>query len=398
MVFLTFGCIKETYDMNMLSKRAHISPTLAISAIYGDVSLSDIVKASDTIVYDPDNFVRIIFKKDSVIDLIMSDFTPAKNLMGYNETDRMLQPVQFLRSAFEYSKGTLGQLVATIDPTTLDLEIKDILSHITGEVNIFDPIIRLNYINSFLSPIEVTFNAVGKRGLTSIDLDLAPFTLSRPADVIEHQVSDTYVIDKNNSALPEIISMLPETIEFSGSALMDIPDKKSMNDEIIIDNDHLIGSLEIEIPLDFSLSNFQFTDTVDNFLADAFDEGSKFNWDDFELFRIDFDVENGFPLGVSLSMDLYDSINLQVLSSVDASDILKPAPVDNNGKATGITVTATSIEFTEEFFNSVNPADNIIFRFTVITTDNGSKEVKIYSDYRIDFKASLVLKPDINLK
>ncbi len=40
-------------------------------------------------------------------------------------------------------------------------------------------------------------------------------------------------------------------------------------------------------------------------------------------------------------------------------------------------------------------ADKIIFKFTMNTTDNGSKDVKIYSDYKIDFKASLVLKPDI---
>src|SRR5450759_3455083 len=90
MVFLTTGCIKETYDMNMLSKKMHLSPTIAISAIRGDISLSDIVKSGDTVVFDQNNFVTIIFKKDSVIDLKLADF----------------------------AKGILVQLIATIDPVS----------------------------------------------------------------------------------------------------------------------------------------------------------------------------------------------------------------------------------------------------------------------------------------
>jgi hypothetical protein len=82
---------------------------------------------------------------------------------------------------------------------------------------------------------------------------------------------------------------------------------------------------------------------------------------------------------------------------VNATDLLQPAPVDANGKATGVSSTKTQIEFTQEFFNSINKADRIIFIFNVNTTDGGTKDVKIYSDYRIDFKASLVVKPGIEL-
>jgi hypothetical protein len=397
-VLLTTGCIKETYDMNMLSKKAHLSPTWAVSAIYGDISLSDIVESSDTVVFDPDNFVRLIFKKDSVIELKLTDFTSVKSIIGYNETDIMFPDLQLRNPDFDPSKGILAQLVANIEPDSIDLEIEDVLNHITGDVHINNPILRFNYINSFLDPIEITLYATGKRTDATVDLDLDPFTLSHPADIIEHQVSDTYVIDKNNSSLPELVSMLPEKILFSGSALLEVPDVKSLNDDPVIDSDNLIGSIEIEVPLEFSLSDFQFTDTVDNFLADAFDDESEFNWDDFELFRVDFDVKNGFPMGASVTMDLYDSLNLQVISSVDATDILEPAPVDSNGKASGVSESSTRIEFTKEFFSSINTADAIIFRFTLITTGNGSKDVKIYSDYRIDFKTSLVLKPDIGLK
>jgi hypothetical protein len=389
MVFLTSGCIKDTYDMNKLSKRIHLSPAINIAAIKGDISLSDMVSSNDTIVFDQDNFVRLIFKEDSLIDLALSDFSALKNKSGLYERELVLPET-------DYRKATLSQLVATIEADSIDLEIEDILSNISGDVHIANPILRLNYTNSFLNPVQITFLATGIRAGTTVDLNLAPFTLSYPADEIEHQVSDVYIIDKNNSALSDLISLLPEKVYFSGSALLDVPVGKSLKDEPVIDSDHLYGSLEIEVPLDLSLSNFEFADTVDNFLDDAFESDSDFDWDDFELFKVDFKVKNGFPMGVSLTMGLYDSLNMQIISSVDASDILDPAPVDGNGKASGTAETTTSIEFTKEFFSSIKLADKIIFKFTLNTTGNGSTDVKIYSDYRIDFNASLVMKADIN--
>ena len=68
------GCIKETYNMDKLSKKAHLSPTLAISAVKGDISLFDIVKTNDTVVFDQNKLVILVFKKDSIVDLKMTDF------------------------------------------------------------------------------------------------------------------------------------------------------------------------------------------------------------------------------------------------------------------------------------------------------------------------------------
>ena len=61
--------------MKMLSKQAYISPTLAISAVTGDVSFSDAVKSNDTVVFDQNKFVTLVFKKNSVVDLKLTDFT-----------------------------------------------------------------------------------------------------------------------------------------------------------------------------------------------------------------------------------------------------------------------------------------------------------------------------------
>jgi len=172
--------------------------------------------------------------------------------------------------------------------------------------------------------------------------------------------------------------------------------KNSQKDNFILDSSRLLGSLEVEVPLEFLMNNIQFTDTLDNFMKD--DEGSDdspVKPENFELLRVDITAKNGFPLGVSLKMSLYDSGTQGIKDTISAKGILKPAPVDSEGRANGITETTTSIEFTRKFFSSISKADKIIFQFTLNTTGNSS--VKIYSDYRIDFNAALVLKPGINI-
>lgn len=362
------GCIKETYNMKMLSKEAHLSPTMAISAVKGDLSLSDIVKTNDTIVFDQNKFVTLVFKKNSVVDLKLSDF----------------------------SKGTLVQKTATIGSSTFDLNIHDILNHITGSFLITNPSIIFNYSNSFPDLITINLNAKGKRKDQIVNLNLAPFNLTRPNVPSQQEITTSYTIDKTNSNLQNIISLPPEVIDFSGSAILTTSAKSGQIDDYALGVNHLVGSLEIDVPLELTINNLQFTDTVDNFLEDKGNgNNSPVKPEDFQFLRVNIAAKNGFPLGVSLKMSLYDSGTNTIKSTVDATGILEPATVDSNGKATGSTESSTSIEFTNEFFGSVNKADKIIFRFTLNSTGNG--DIKIYSDYRINFTAALVVKPDINL-
>jgi hypothetical protein len=321
-------------------------------------------------------------------------------MVNFNATDEIRLDLKLLNPVFDYVKGYFGQKIETIDPDTLNLEIEDILSHITGTFRISSPSIKINYSNSFAIPIQITFNATGKRKAETVNLGLMPFTLTYPVAPANRDVSASYAINNSNSLLSELISMPPEEIRFSGTAKMNPSGNDGQRNNYVFGNSRFLGSLEVEVPMEFRINNLQFTDTLDNFLDDEGSSDNPVKPENFELLRVDINAKNGFPLGVSLKMSLYDSMTNKIKSSVNATGILEPAPVDINGrvKPGEVTETSTSIEFTKEFFSSINKADKIIFQFTLNTTGNGSKDVKIYSDYRIDFNAALVVKPDINLK
>ena len=164
----------------------------------------------------------------------------------------------------------------------------------------------------------------------------------------------------------------------------------------------IIGNVtfkDLNINLNIRVNSLQILDTVDNFLKiEGSGDDNPLRPENYELFYLDVAVKNGFPLNVSLQMSLYNSTNHIIKSTVDATDILQAAPLDNNGKVAAAVETETVIKFTKEFLSSIPGADKIIFQFTFNTPNNGTDYVSIYSDYKIYFKAAVVFKPDINLK
>lgn len=317
------------------------------------------------------------------------------SLVTFNSTDMVQLNMNLQNPVFDYIKGYFGQQTETIDPDTLDFEIQDVLSKITGSFLVSSPSIRFNYSNSFGIPIEIDLKAAGKKGSNTVNLDLLPFLIAYPI-YSEKRNTDYFLdINKNNSKLPQLISMPTEEIIFSGSAKMNPEGNPThQRNNYVFGDSRFLGSVEVEVPLEFRINNLQFTDTVDNFMDDTGSD-SPIKPEDFELVRINIYANNGFPLGATLKMSLYDSVNKIIRSTVDATDIIKAAPVDGSGKSNGTTETNTTIELTESFFGNVNKSDKIIFRFDLNTSENGLKDVKIYSDYRIDFKAAMVIKPGI---
>ena len=83
------GCVKETYDMNKLSGEGSFSPTLALAAVKGNVSFSDLVKSGDTVVFDENKFVRLIFRKDSIINLKLKDFYDLDDMVSFSRSYQM---------------------------------------------------------------------------------------------------------------------------------------------------------------------------------------------------------------------------------------------------------------------------------------------------------------------
>ncbi len=386
--------LKSKVDLTLpTALRSGVPITMSLTVnpgfpLNGNISVDNSTVNLGTITTHPFNMAPVDYQVE-----ISSD----GSLINFNSADNIIIDFSLLNPDFDFVKGYFGQKTETLEPDTLDLEIKDILNHITGDFLLSSPKIRLNYSNSFSLPVLLDLQATGYRKTKTVNLGLDPDTLKYPAAPAQRDITAVFTIDKSNSSLPELVSMPPEKIRFAGTAKINPKGNTGARNNYLFGNSRFIGSLEIEVPLEFRINNLQFADTVDNFLKSENSGDSPLRPEDFEFLRIDIAAKNGFPLGVSLSMILYDSVTGKNKNTITANDILKPAAVDGSGKATTPADCATSIEITKDFWNSIDAADKIIFMFTLNSTENGSKDVRIYSGYKINFKAALVLKPDIRI-
>jgi hypothetical protein len=317
------------------------------------------------------------------------------SMINFDSGDYINFDLQIADPVYDYVKGYFGQDTETVDPDSLDLEITDILQHVSGTYLIKEPSIKINYRNSFSVPVQLTLNVQGKRQAQTVNLGLAPINVDYPEAPTVKDITSSFIVDKNNSSLPALISLPPEIIRYSGSAITNPSGNDGLRNNYVYGNSRLHVGMEVEVPLNFRMNNLQFRDTVGNFLKDDSTRSDLLQADNFKLLKLVVAAKNGFPLGASLKLLLWDSATNTVLSTIEAKDLIAPAPVGTDGKANGTTETSTTVEFTSEFLSSVNSADKVIFEFTLNTTDNGTKDVKIYSDYRINFKAALVVKPNI---
>lgn len=498
------SCVKETYDMDKLSGEAALNPGLVISAVKGEVTLSDIVEPNDTLVFD-NELLKLVFRKDSLINFGLGDFytsfpgasfentvpvisysvpmvydtldidpgegvklksmkvnggqisytltswcsfdtrinlsaptvvtggvplditidiaadavtsgvidlagalisfdadpgQPYNRLPLQYEIEASGEPASFSLSDsvriyaefeepdFDYLTGYFGQHTENMERDTLDLGMEALFSRLSGSIHISDPSITVNYLNSFGMPMRLNAEVKGMDDEGEVSLDRDPVDIDYPAGPDNREISSSFTIDRDNSSLPELISMLPWEIEFYGSAAVN-PDGETM-DNIIFGNSRFIAGMEVEVPMEFRIANLQLSDTLDNFLAA--EPGEDDPLQDLEELEFSLYMENGFPLGVSVMIELYDSASVSVLETIDTGQLFTAAPVDAVGRVTAPGTGTADIEFSRSFLDAAQQADKMIFTFTLNTTGNGTEDVRIYSDYGILFKAAVRLK------
>ncbi|HEX2921118.1 MAG TPA: hypothetical protein VHO50_08135 [Bacteroidales bacterium] len=323
------------------------------------------------------------------------NFTVSSNnsFVVISSTDVITLDFSLYNPSFNYVKGYFGQATENIENETIDLDIEEALSKITGDFFIADPSITLNYKNSFAIPLEILMDIEGTRGQQTINLGVSEIAIQYPSAPQARDIEGSYVLSKTNSNLPELVSLPPEIINFSGSASMNPDgDPNHLRNNYLFGDSRFVGSLEVEVPLELRFNNLHLRDTTDNFLSD---EDFGFEPEDVQMLALDLKAKNGFPFGISFSIGLYDSLSQTIISKIDVTDFLQAAAVDANGKVTTPSESNKRITFTDDFLNKIDNADQIIFDFGINTT--GTNNVKIYSDYKIDFSVVLGINPDIDL-
>jgi len=315
------------------------------------------------------------------------------NQILFDLTDSFTADYQIQNVVFRYLEGYFGQQTLTVDQDSIRIELDEFYERISGDLIFTNPMVRFPYMNSLGIPANLDVIAIGENisGETQ-DLNASAQSIS-PMENRDGPAADGAVIfDRTNSDIVEMIQIRPNLIVFSGEVLINPGGNTGSRDNFVLGDSKITGGVELELPWNVQAENLTLRDTVENPLFESSD--NDFTLSDLEFFRLYFYCANGFPLDAEVTLIPYDRMTDTESDAIIIPELISAAPVDADGKVTGPNETTITINLTNQNLIDLEQSEDLIIRFRFNTTDNGSREVVIYTDYAIDFRLSVETEID----
>ncbi|MFM8512304.1 MAG: hypothetical protein ACKOBI_00985, partial [Bacteroidota bacterium] len=260
----------------------------------------------------------------------------------------------------------------------------EFLKQINGTVFIANPQIRFNIQNSLGVPSRLNLELSGSRlGNAPVTINLNNQTIPTPANM-GSVATGTLQINRNNSSLPQLLSLPPDSIRAGGSIELN---PNGLNDTNFVTKSSALSiAMEIEIPFELSVRGLGFQDTA---------EFSGLLFESLESASLIIKAENGFPFDFITEFAFLDS-NMNIVHQ-DSINLMPSASVDMNGKVISPAFNTARISLNPQALKALENARYMATEFTLQTPQNGQQIVKIYSDYHILLKVGVEGKGKFNI-
>ena len=372
LLFLTNSC-KDSFVFNMenIKTEGNITPKIALPLINASMTLESLLPDDEDLnrylIIDEDHFITIAFSEQ------VAEYSAEEYMNGAPLSGPELPYVEY-----------------STDPQIINLNFNTILGD--GELYFANPSFKLLITNYWDIPSRFRFTdfyyyeeenseAIPLTG--SVVDDWHDITgPSNFGDSIIYEI----VMDTTTSNIDEMISALPHHLSF-GADLETIPGDPYNLPPGSVNK----LSVEVNIPLELSLSNILLTDTMD-FSLDVNTDSTKIN-----SLTINFAAQNGFPLGVNAQVYFVDE-NYTIIDSLFSERRLdlKPATV-SNGIANQTVDTEESITITADRMDNILEAKYLIPHILFSTPDANTTQVKLYSTYEFGLDLSAMIDVEITL-
>lgn len=293
---------------------------------------------------------------------------------------------------FAGAYGTVGAFDSLlIDKAELEFDLLE--GAFEGTIKLANPQLIVRTDNSLgvpfaveLSDLEAYFKDGGETAIT-IDPSANPLKIDAP-DITQvgETIKDSARIDTTNSNIHLAATSDLVGFQYSVRAIAnpDDPDR----DNFILDDSELAINVEGLIPLHLRMQDVVLADTFDfDLFEDTID--SEFNEDNIDFMMIRMETDNSMPLDLGIQVYFIDADQSWLrLDSLFTDDkyVFKSGIINAEGRVIQATNKVTEVELTREQIEHIVDANKLLMKAYVETAEGGTRDVKFYSDYSLDFK------------
>lgn len=304
--------------------------------------------------------------------IVQASLVSSNTLQPIDSSNSLTVTYGFGNIAFDNVRGYFGQKNIQIEESTLDLNL-GFLKDLGGSIFLANPKIDLNIVNSIGAPIRLTLNMVGKTKTGQSESLNAPAQLMPYPTVQGTSASGALTYNRNNSRLPFLLSLPPDTLTTSGLIVLNPNGNQGPN--FISNTSSIKIGMEADLPFELSASDIGFGDTSD------FD-GAVF--EGLVRAKLRFKSVNEFPFDMVMQVTFLDSTDAP-LDSASAPLVLSGL-VDANGRVFAPSNGISELELSPSAIVNAARAKKMIIKLRMSTSSlpNGDRQVvKIYTDYKL---------------
>lgn len=304
--------------------------------------------------------------------------------------------INFGLSQMKFSRfyGYIGNYNMAANEDSIDLTIFD--NSASGNFTIADAIIKIISANSFGVPVNAGFSKLQSyspsSGISNITGMPDPLPVKTPSiNQVGQSLKDSFTINNSNSNIVSVINNKPHKIIFKPYVNLNPSGKQQRN--FVTDDSRIEFIVDVELPLNGTAKNFVMES--DNPVEVEMPES-----DLVESITLRFTTINGFPIDLATQVYLVDSFN-QVFDSIFPSRnfrILQSASVGSDGKVTSSSKVSEDIVFDMLRAKRLTRLKKMQLRAELGTLNNGSTDVKIYSNYLLNISIGMKAKLKLNIK
>ena len=302
-------------------------------------------------------------------------------------SDQIVLNMNLANMKFDKIFGDIGQMSISPDVDSVDISVfKNVLGAAT--FSMVDPRIKVVISNSYGVPIQASLSQF--EGFTPGSSPFAitgapnPLPIQSPTfSQIGQMPSDSFSLNNTNSNIASVINSTPKYLIYQINSLTN-PAGGTTHNNFVIDTSRLKVDMEIQLPLYGKASGLVLMDTIPFELSETLP-------DEVEWALIRTYNSNGFPFDVDMQVYFADSLYTKLDSLVDPNQlILQSGAVDpNTGIVTSSTQKTYDATLTKARLNNLSTSKYLLVRAKANTTNNGNTDVKIYSNYKVDFKLGM---------
>ena len=341
------------------------------NSTYGEIDISDVIIDLTSDSTQPYNKIPIHF--EVFID-------SGNELITLTNEDYAEVNFSFSDLSIKYADGYFGDYEIDLGGDIVDIDLQ-IFEDFDSGLILDDPQFIIRVFNSV--GVGASINA----GLNAFspNLDNAIFSFN---EIIESPLSvggvieQSWVYDKNNSTIENIIALPPQQIEYFGSANLNGSSSGNLN--FITSDSKMTLGVEVDFPMSLNIANISLKDTI------VINEIENVN--NIESLSLFMNIDNGFPLDTKLDILLRDSVSNITFDTLEIANF-SSGITDDNGYLIESYFSKNQFNLNNNQIENLSKSNQLVLDVTLNTEDN--KSIKLYSDY--EFLVSIGMLINLNL-